>query len=193
MSWNSPSSSALGMSSVFSASRMRSEMRAVLIITSTAATRPPSTRGRSRWLTTPWSVAARIWRTSGCLSAHERLLVAREELDHAPDRLPGVDRVHRRENEVAGLTCLQCGPGRLLVAELTDQDDVRILAQNPAESLVERRCVEPDLALRDDAALVLVDDLNRILERDDVVLTGPVDVVDHGPRASSSFPSRSHR
>jgi hypothetical protein len=41
------------------------------------------------------------------------------------------------------------------------------------------RCGCADLALVDQAALVLVHELDRILDRDDVIGAGPVDVVDH--------------
>ena len=61
-------------------------MRAFVTITSTAGTRPPPTAGRSRWLTTPLSTPARIVRTCW-------LLGGREELDHAAERLGGVDGV----------------------------------------------------------------------------------------------------
>ena len=43
-------------------------MRAVLTITSTAATRPPPFFGRRRWLTTPRRTPARIWRVICCLA-----------------------------------------------------------------------------------------------------------------------------
>ena len=45
-----------------------------------------------------------------------RLLLRREELDHAPDGLGSVERVQRREDEVAGLGRLQRGLRRLGVA-----------------------------------------------------------------------------
>ena len=57
------------------------------------------------------------------------LLLGREELDHAADGLGGVDRVQRREHEVAGLRRLQRGLCGLGVAELADQDRVGVLAQ----------------------------------------------------------------
>ena len=98
------------------------------------------------------------------------LLDAREELDHAADRLGRVDRVHRREDEVAGLGRLERGLRGLGVAELADQDHVRVLAQRAAQRLAERLGVEPDLALVDDAALVGMEDLDRVLDRDDVLL-----------------------
>ena len=111
--------------------------------------------------------------------ADDLLLLGREELDDAPARLGRVDGVERREDEVARLGGLQGDLGRLGVAELADEDDVRVLAQRAPQPLAERAGVEPDLALADDAALLLVDDLDRILDRQDVVASRAVDVVDH--------------
>jgi hypothetical protein len=108
-----------------------------------------------------------------------RLLDAGEKLDHAAERLGGVDRVHRREHEVAGLGRLQRGLRRLRVAKLADQDHVRVLPQRASKRLLERLGVEPDLTLVDDAAVVGMDDLDRVLDRDDVLLPRPVHVVDH--------------
>ena len=130
---------------------------------------------------------------SGEDRAHLRLLDRREELDQAPDRLRRVDRVHRRKHEMPGLCRLQGRLGRLGVAELADEDDVGVLAQDAPERLVERAGVEPDLALVDDAACVGVEDLDRILDRDDVLPSRAVDVADAPQRASSSSRRRSLR
>jgi hypothetical protein len=108
-----------------------------------------------------------------------RLLHRGEELDVAADRLGRIDRVHRREHEVAGLGCLQRGLGGLRVAQLADQDHIRVLAQHAAERFVERIGVEPHFALVDDAVDVRVDDLDGVLDRDDVLLPRPVDVTEH--------------
>src|SRR5205823_12875812 len=54
------------------------------------------------------------------------------------------------------------------------------LAERASKRLLERLGVEPDLALADDAALVGVEDLDRVFDRDDVLATRPVDVPDHG-------------
>ena len=107
------------------------------------------------------------------------LLGGREELDHPADRLGGVDGVHRREDEVARLGRLERGLGSLGVTELADQDHVGVLAQHAPDRSEERLGVEPDLALVDDAALVGVEDLDRVLDRDDVLAPRAVDVVDH--------------
>ena len=110
--------------------------------------------------------------------ADRGLLDRGEELDQAADRLGRVDGVHRREDEVAGLGGLQRGLGGLAVAQLADQDHVRVLAERAAERLVEGLGVEPDLTLVDDAALVAVQDLDRVLDRDDVLAARLVDVAD---------------
>ena len=107
------------------------------------------------------------------------LLRRREELDHPADGLGGVDRVQRREDEVARLGGLERGLGRLRVAELADQDRVRILAEHAPQRLGEVGRVEPDLALVDDAVAVGMQDLDRILDRDDVLVARAVDVVEH--------------
>ena len=106
------------------------------------------------------------------------LLDPREELDDAGDRLRGVHGVHGREDEVARLGRLHGGLGRLGVAELSDQDHVGVLAQRTPERLRERVGVEADLALVDDAAVVGVQELDRVLDRDDVLAAGAIDVVD---------------
>ena len=107
------------------------------------------------------------------------LLRGRKELDHPADGLGGVDRVQGREDEVARLGRLQRGLRGLGVAELADQDRVRVLAEHAAERLAEALGVEADLTLVDDRAPVRVEDLDRVLDRDDVLVPRPVDVVDH--------------
>ena len=51
----------------------------------------------------------------------------------------------------------------LQVAQLADQHDVRILAQRRPQRVLERVGVRVDLALVDQALLVLVDELDRDL------------------------------
>ena len=97
------------------------------------------------------------------------LLLGREDVDDAVDRRRRALRVQRREHEVAGLGRGQRGRDRLEVAHLADEDDVRVLAQRRLEGLAEAGRVGADLALVDDAALVLVDELDRVLDREDVL------------------------
>ena len=118
-------------------------------------------------------------RTPARIETDLRLLLRREELDHAPDRLGRVERVQRREHEVARLGRLQRGLCGLGVAQLADEDDVRVLAEHAAQRLAEALGVEPDLALVDDAAAVGMEDLDRILDRHDVLAARAVDLVEH--------------
>ena len=116
-------------------------------------------------------------------AGHDRadLLLLRlgEELDHPPDRLGGVDGVHRREDEVSRLGRLERSLRGLGVAKLADQDRVRILPERAAQGLAEARRVEPHLALIDDRQLVGVEDLDRILDRHDVRPARAVDAIEH--------------
>jgi hypothetical protein len=148
-------------------------MKGVLIITSTAGARPlPSARGIRRCETTALQHA-------GQLQADLLLLVRREDRDDAVDRLGGVERVQRREHEVAGFGGEQAGLDRLEVAHFADEDDVGILPQRAAQRLRERSRVDRHLALVDDRLAVAVEELDRILDRHHVRAARPVDVVDH--------------
>ena len=76
--------------------------------------------------------------------------------------------------------CRLDGDGdRLQVAQLADEDDVGVLAQRRAQRVLERVRVGVHFALVDQALLVLVHELDRIFDRDDVILARPVDVIDH--------------
>ena len=172
MSKNEPSAIASGIASALS-SRISSWMRLFAIITSTAATTAAADARQQPLRDDALEHAGKDRADCG-------LLDRREELDQAADRLGRVDGVHRRQHEVAGLGSLERGLGGLAVAQLADQDHVRVLAKRAPERLVERLGVEPDLALVDDAALVAVQDLDRVLDRDDVLAARPVDVADDG-------------
>ena len=84
-----------------------------------------------------------------------------------------------RERQVARLGDAQRRLDRLEVAHLADEDDVGIFAQRRAQRGGEALRVAVDLALVDEAALVLVDVLDRILDGEDVLAPLGVDLVDH--------------
>ena len=104
------------------------------------------------------------------LHADLLLLLGREDVDDAVDRLRRVLRVQGREDEVAGLRRGQRGVDRLQVAHLADEDHVGVLAQRALQRAGEGLGVRPDLALVDDALLVPVQELDRVLDREDVLL-----------------------
>ncbi len=107
------------------------------------------------------------------------LLLVREELDHASDRLRRIEGVQRREDEVAGLRSLKRDLCRVRIAQLADEDDVGVLPQHAAERLREALRVEADLSLVDDAAAIAMEDLDGIFDGDDVLPASTVDLVDH--------------
>src|SRR5699024_8252729 len=67
---------------------------------------------------------------------------------------------------------------RLEVTELTHEDDVRVLTQRMLERGVERVRVRTDLTLVDNRTTVLVEELDRVLDRHDVLRASPVRAVD---------------
>src|SRR5213592_2005947 len=112
------------------------------------------------------------------LGAHLRLLVRREHVDDAVDALHRRIGVQRGEREMPRLGNRQRGGDGLEVAHIVDQHDVVVLPQRVFERSGEAVGVGPDLALVYDAALVAVDELNRVLHRDDMPLQLLVDLVD---------------
>ena len=113
------------------------------------------------------------------LHADLPLLLGREHVDDAVDRLRRVLGVQGGEHEVAGLSRGQRGADRLEVSHFADEDHVGVLAQGGLERRGEAGGVGAELALVDRAALVGVHELDRVLDRDDVLVAGLVDLVDH--------------
>jgi hypothetical protein len=102
-----------------------------------------------------------------------------EDIDDPVDRLHRRVGVQGRQAEVTRLGHGQRRLDRLEVSHLTDQDDVRILSENVFERLLEALRVRTDLALIDHTPLVVVQVLDRILDRHDVLVSIVVDLVDH--------------
>ena len=159
-----------GIWNVF-ASRMRFEIAGVESRISRAATRPPPI-----FLHSICEIDA--LQRLGEHHANLLLPVGRELVDDAVDRARRRRRVQRAEDEVARLGRLDRDRHRLEVAQLADEDDVRILAQRGAQRLLERGRVHADLPLRDHALLVRVHELDRVLDRDDVIGARAIDEVD---------------
>ena len=83
-----------------------------------------------------------------------------------------------RERQMSDLGDPQRGLDRLVVPHLADEHDVRVLPQRRPEGRTESGRVSVDLALVHDATLVLVQELDRVLDRQDVALARGVDRVD---------------
>ena len=87
--------------------------------------------------------------------------------------------MQRAEHQVAGFGGGHGHGDRFGVAQLADQDDVRVLAHGGAHAFGERRNVRAQLALDDLALLAAVNELDRVFERDDVEAARGVQVIDH--------------
>ena len=70
-----------------------------------------------------------------------------------------------RKNQVAGQGCLNCVVGCFLVADFTDHQYVRVLAQDISENSGKG---DADSGLYTDLVEVFHDHLYRVLDRDDV-------------------------
>jgi len=103
-----------------------------------------------------------------------------KHIDNPVDRLGRVLSVQRPEDEVAGLGGGQRGGDGLEVSHLPNEDDVGILTQGVLEGGGEAVRVGPDLPLVDERLLVLVEELDGVLDRHDVVGSLGVDEIDEG-------------
>jgi hypothetical protein len=99
------------------------------------------------------------------LHSHLLLLMRREHVNDPVHGLSGRLRMEGRKHQVAGLGGSQRGRDRLQVSHLPDQDHVRVLAQRALEGRREVDRVGADLALVEDALLVLMEELDRVLDR----------------------------
>ena len=93
-------------------------------------------------------------------------------IDSAASSVCRVERARSR------LGRLHRGLRRHRIAQLPDQDHVRIGTQRSAQGLLERGRVQPDFTLVDDALRVSVEELDRVFDRDDVTVPCSVDVPD---------------
>ena len=108
-------------------SRIRFRIAGVGTMISSATTRPvPSALRQQR-------LADDAFEHQRQLGADLPLLVRREDVDDAVDRLRRRVGVQRREGQVAGLGDPQRRLDRLQVAQLADEDDVRVLAERGAQ------------------------------------------------------------
>src|SRR5215216_1822856 len=108
------------------------------------------------------------------------LLMRRVYVYDPVNGLRGVLGVQRPEDEVPGLRRRYGERDGFEVAHLAYEYHVRVLPQHVLKSLGETLGVLVDLALVDDALLVVMQELNRVLNARDVLVSSLVDLVDHG-------------
>src|SRR3984885_10014940 len=83
------------------------------------------------------------------------------------------------EYEVTRLGGGEREPDRFQIAHFADEDDIRVFAQRRAQRFGETQGVAMNLALVHQATLRLVHELDRILDRDDVVGAVVITVIHH--------------
>ena len=169
---NAPSAIASGMySGLFS--RISSAMRLFVTITSTAATRPVLARGSNRWLTTPLRTPARIERTCGCLIAGKNS--TRRPTVSAASTVCMVESTRCPDSAawsaVSAVSASRSSPIRMMSGSW--RSTRRRASWNESVSSPTSRWLMMQLD-------VGVQDLDRILDRDDVLPPGAIDVVENG-------------
>ena len=87
--------------------------------------------------------------------------------------------MQRRDNEVSRFGGHESGFDRFEIAHFADNDYVRVLPENVPKGGLERPHVAEYFLLDDDAAAVLVRELDRVFDRDDFETSILVDGVDH--------------
>ena len=107
------------------------------------------------------------------------LLTRGEHVDDAVDRPLRAGGVQRAEHDVPGLGGRDRRFDRLQVAQLTDQDHVWILSQGASQGFGKAGYIDADFPLIDRRFLVRMVKLDRVFDRDDMVVDRLVDVVDH--------------
>ena len=95
-------------------------------------------------------------------------LLDRQRIDDAVDGLDGAGGVQRAEHQMPGLGRRHRHADGLRIAQLADQDHVRVLAHGRAHAFGEARDVGIQLALDHLAVLAAMNEFDRILEADDV-------------------------
>ena len=88
---------------------------------------------------------------------------------------------------------LHGGVNRFQIAHFTDENDVGGHTQGPANAFFEIGDIDADLALIDQALVVLVKILDRIFQRDDMAISNSGSRSSPSTRDWSSYPSRSGR
>src|SRR5581483_9511245 len=104
------------------------------------------------------------------------LFLFAEHSEDAMDGLARVDRVQRRENNVTGFGSGECDLHRFAVANFADENDFGRLAQGRTQTFGKIWEIPAELALIEDATMVRMHVLDRVLQGDDVKLLGAIKV-----------------
>ena len=115
----------------------------------------------------------------GKLGSDLVLRLLREDIDDTVDGAGGAVGVQRAEHHVTGFSGLDGGMDGLEVTHFAHQDHIRVHAQRAADAFLEAADIDADLALVEQAFLVLVEVLDGVFQRDDMLVVVVVDEVEH--------------
>ncbi len=101
----------------------------------------------------------------------------RKHVNHPIDGLNGAGGMQCRKDKMPGLRRRNGQLNCFEVAHLSDENDVGIFAQGRAQGPAEGLCMTSDFSLTDQAAVILVNELDRIFDGNDVRLLFLVDGV----------------
>lgn len=101
-----------------------------------------------------------------------------EHVDNPVQRLIGIGGMQRRQHQMPGVSKRQGMLHGFAVADFADQHHIRGLAQGIFQCRVKAAGINADFTLIDDRALVSMDVLDRVFDRDDVPGTMAVAMVD---------------
>ena len=87
--------------------------------------------------------------------------------------------MQRAEHQVAGFRRAHRQAYGLQIAQLADENNVRVFTQRRTQRIVKRQRMRADFTLIDQAFLGLMHELNRVFHREDVAVFVFVDVIDH--------------
>ena len=79
--------------------------------------------------------------------------------------------MQRSENKVAGRGSGESQLNGFEITHFSDEQDVWIFTQRTAQGRGERACMHSYFAMLDEAVLTAVHELDRVLDRDDVIVS----------------------
>lgn len=116
---------------------------------------------------------------AGQLGAHIGFIFRRKHVHQPLDRLRRTAGVQRRQHQMAGFRRGKRQADGRSIAQLTQQDHVRILPQGGAQRAIKAVAVAADFTLLDQRAPAVMNKLDRIFQRENMPPLVPVDLVDH--------------
>lgn len=124
------------------------------------------------------------------LDTHLRLHRRRKGIDETIESLDHVIGMEGRYDEVSCLCECEYRRDRLLIAHLSDDEDIWIFTHSISHRLIERCDMFSDLLLMDEAFFISNDVFDRIFDDDDMFVRVFIEIVDHSHQSRRLSASR---